>query len=73
MKVVDTPYVLLASTTVTAINTPTRAAEGLGGAYVVVLLVAGLLLILLGLALSRRSSRTSRVGNIAATTAVRTG
>lgn len=71
MKVMDTPYVLLASVTVTATATPTKVVEGVSRTYVAVLVVAGLVLILLGLVLSRRSLRSSKVSSTPTTTTAR--
>lgn|GEM_PF-2050602 len=71
MKVMGTSYVLLASVTVTATATPTKVVEGVSRTYVAVLVVAGLILILLGLVLSRRSLRGSRVSSTPATTTAR--
>lgn len=71
MKVTGTSYVLLASVTVTATATPTKVVEGVSRTYVAVLVVAGLVLILLGLVLSRRSLRSSKVSSTPATTTAR--
>jgi len=71
VKVTGTSYVLLASVTVTATATPTKVVEGVSRTYVAVLVVAGLVLILLGLVLSRRSLRSSKVSSTPATTTAR--
>ncbi len=71
MKVTGTSYVLLASVTVTATATPTKVVEGVSRTYVAVLVVAGLVLILLGLVLSRRSLRSSKVSSTPTTTTAR--
>jgi len=71
VKVTGTSYVLLASVTVTATATPTKVVEGVSRTYVAVLVVAGLVLILLGLVLSRRSLRSSKVSSTPTTTTAR--